>query len=367
MEINFLEPVIDEADIQAAVKVLRSGWITRGKFSEEFEAALASYLGAQQVVVNSSGTAALHVALMAAGIGPEDEVITTPLSYVATSNAILYVGAKPVFVDVEPSTGLMDVSKVEAAITQKTKAILPVHLYGQMIDMRALKQITDRHQLVIIEDACHAIESERDHVRPGALSFAACFSFHAAKNLSCGEGGAISVNDRDLAERLRLYSDAGVKKGGGNRSMITFGYKYSITEFQVALLINQLQRIEQMWEKRRTVYEKYVNGLKDTGVEFPHQVANAKNAYHMFVLWGMRGGRDALRQALNDKDIPTSVHYNPIHLEPYYRERFGYAPGAFPVAEKIGESVLTLPLYPSMTNEKQDYIISELRSIMGAS
>ena len=181
-----------------------------------------------------------------------------------------------------------------------------------------------------------------------------------------GGGGAVSVHDAAVAEQLRLYSDAGVKKGGGQRFMITFGYKYSLTEFQAALLVNQLKRIESLWQARRKVYLTYVQGLQDTGVMFPKEIPNSKNACHMFVFWVMKGEREALRRALSEKGIPTSIHYNPIHLEPYYRERFGYMPGAFPATEAIGQSIITLPLYPTMTSEKQDYIIAELKSLLRA-
>jgi dTDP-4-amino-4,6-dideoxygalactose transaminase len=364
MEISFLEPVINEEDIQATVDVLRSGWITRGKNCEAFEESFANYIGAKHAIINSSGTAALHVSLMAAGVGPGDEVITSALSYVATSNAILYVDAKPVFVDVEPETGLIDVSQVESAITPKTRAIIPVHLYGQMVDMLALKKIADQHNLKIIEDACESIEAIRDGIKPGELSFSACFSFHAAKNISCGEGGAVTVNDSEVAEKIRLHSDAGVKKANGERHMIDFGYKYSITDFQAAMLLNQMKRIDEMWEKRRAVYSRYAEALKNSNINFVKEVPNSKNACHMFPIWGVVGDRLAFRKKLAAEGVHTSVHFDPIPLEPYYKKRFDFTEGMFPIAEKIGLTEVTLPLYPQLTKEQKDYVIEKLKKVV---
>ena len=345
--------------------MLRSGWLTYGRASQEFEEHLARYLRAKGAVFNSSGTAALHVALLAAGVSVGDEVITTPLSYVATSNVILYVGAKPVFVDVDPQTGILDLEKVEEAISPKTRAIIPVHLYGQMVDMKRLKQIADAGRLKIIEDAAHALESERDGVKPGELSFAACFSFHVAKNITSGEGGAVVVRDKSIAEQVRLLCEGGVSKKDGKRRMVSFGFKYSNTDFQAALLLNQLRRVEHQHSKRKKRWEYYAHKISDVnGVSFPNVLPRTRHGYHMFVVWIDPGKRDAIREKLTRAGIQTSIHFDAIHLEPYYQKSFGYRPGDFPVAERLGLSTITLPLYPRLTAREQDYIVKTLSSLV---
>ncbi|MBI2062346.1 MAG: DegT/DnrJ/EryC1/StrS family aminotransferase [Candidatus Yanofskybacteria bacterium] len=361
MRVQFLKPYLRDSDIKEAVKALKSGWITYGSKTREFEEGLSKYLGVEKTIFNASGTAALHVALIAAGVGPGDEVITTPLSYVATSNVILYVGAKPVFVDVEPETGLMDLNKLERAITAKTKAVIPIHLYGQMVDMKRLKKISDRHGIKIIEDACHAIEAQRDGVRPGQLSFAACFSFHAAKNITCGEGGAVTANDEKLAEHLKLLCEGGVEKKGDKRFMVILGYKYSGTNFQAALLNGQLARIDIQWQKRKKIYDKYARAFKNLKkIKFPKQIPDSKHAYHMFIVWVDPEKRDEIRTELAKRGVQTSIHFNPIHLEPYYKEKFGYKKGEFPIAEKLGFSAITLPLYPGLTRAEQDFVVKNI-------
>lgn len=360
MKIQFLNPNLTDADIKEAAKVLKSGWLTYGDKTRAFEEGLAKYLGVKKVIFNSSGTAALHAAILAAGVGKGDEVITTPLSYVATSNVILYCGAKPVFVDVEPDTGNIDVNKIEHAITKKTKAIIPVHLYGQMVDMKNLKRIADKHKILIIEDSAHAIESKRDGIKPGQLSFASCHSFHAAKNITCGEGGAIAVNSEELAEKIKLFCEGGVKKEKGHRFMVVLGYKYSGTNFQAALLLNQLRRIESQYKKRKKLWHYYAEKFKVSGINFPKIVPNSKHAYHMFVIWVNPKLRDEIRKKIEAAGIQTSIHYNPIHLEPYYKKTFGYKRGDFPIAERLGFSTITLPLYPSLTKTQQDYVIKKV-------
>lgn len=363
MNIPFLNPTLGEEDIAAAAAALRSGWITMGDDTKAFEREFAAYLGAGHTVVNSSGTAALHVAMLAAGIGAGDEIITTPISYVATSNAAIYVGAKPVFVDVEPDTALIDVSKIEAAITPKTKAIVPVHLYGQMADMVAITALAKKHNLLVIEDAPHAIEASRDSVRPGEKSFAACWSFHAAKNITAGEGGAVTVHDVALAEKVRLLTESGVDKSGSKRRMVMLGYKYSFTNYQSALLRGQLARIEELSKRRAVLYKRYAAAMDELGIAYPKQVPNSRHAHHMFVIHVSPEKRDSVRDALLAKGVQTSIHYDPIHLEPYYRKQFGYNDGDFPVAEKLGFSTITLPLYTALTDEMQEYVIASLKEI----
>lgn len=365
--IDFLSPKFDTKDVSAAVKVLKTGWLTAwNPIVAQTENEFARYMGMKHSVFISSGTAALHVALMALGIGAGDEVITTPLSWVASSNAILYVGAQPIFVDVNPLTGLIDENKVEKAVTKKTKAILPVHLYGQMADMKKLKKIADKHKLFIIEDACHAIESKRDGVRPGQLSDIVCFSFHAAKNITSGEGGAIATNDDVLAHAMRIAADSGVEKGGGKRLMVRFGYKYSITAFQVALLTNQIKRIKKIHGSREKVfriYRKLLAGHELSGIRLVKEVSGT-HARHIFAVLVPPHKRDEIRAELSRRGIITDVHFNPIHLEPYYHKTFKFKKGSYPHAEAFGYAEISLPAYPSLSINEQKRVARELVDVV---
>ena len=364
MKIQFLNPNITEEDIQQVAKVLRSGWLVLGKEAENFENNFSRYMGTKEAVATNSCTSSLHKALLVAGVKPDDEIITTPLSYVSTSNAILHCGAVPVFVDVEPETGLIDVTKIEKAITSKTTAILPVHLYGQMADMKSIKKIAKKHRLVIIEDAAHAIEAERDGIRPGQASTAACFSFHVAKNITAGQGGMLILNDNKKAELARLLRRDGVANIGSTRRMIVLGYKHLMTDFQAALLNNQLARIDQQWKERVRLFNRYSSAFKDhANIKFPKTIPGVKHACHMFIIWVDPKKRDLFRGKLDEFGIQTSIHYDPIHLEPFYKKKYGYKKDDFPIAEKLGTSTITLPLYPHLTRPEQEYVIKKVKEI----
>ena len=364
MKIGFLKPAITNQDIKVMNKIIRSGWFAPGKVTEEFESKLARYLQIKHAVMTSSATAALHLSLIMAGVQEGDEVISTPLSYVATSNVILYQRAVPVFVDVNAETGLLDLNKVAAKITKKTKIILPVHLYGQMVDMKKLKKIATKHNLIIIEDAAHAIEAQRDGVRPGQLSFSAALSFHVAKNITSGQGGALVTSNGGYAQRAELLRRDGVRNVNGKRHMFELGYKYDATEFQAAMLLSQLKRIEQQHQKRNLLFQRYAKAFSGMGVDFPKIAPRTKHACHMFVVWIDPKKRDKIRKFLAKAGIDTSIHYDPIHLEPYYRKQFNYQRGDFPIAEKLGFSTITLPLYPALTMEQQGYIIKKVKGAL---
>lgn len=364
MKIQFLKPNLSDKDISMAVRVLKSGWLAPGKYTIQLEKNFARYLGVKYAVMTGSCTAALHMALILAGIKEGDEVITTPISYVATSNVILYQNAKPVFVDVDPMTGLIDLNKIERKITKKTKAIIPVHLYGQMVDMKKLKKIADKYKLAIIEDAAHAIESERDGVKPGQASFAACFSFHTAKNITSGQGGMFVTNNlRDFKIAKMLRRD-GVANVNDKRRMFVLGYKYDSTDFQALMLSSQLDRIENQLRIRERLFKRYAAVFDKINVEFPKTLPNVRHAHHMFVIWVDEKKRDKIREMLEKDGIQTSIHYEPIHLEPYYKKTFGYKKGDFPVAEKLGFSTITLPLYPKLTSKEQNYVITKIREVI---
>ncbi len=364
MRIPFLNPHIEPSDITAVTKVLKSGWLANGPELRSFEEKLATYLGLPFIVANSSGTAGLHTALLSAGVGPGDEVITTPLSFWATSNVVLFVGAKLVFVDVEPETGLISVPEIEKAITKRTKAIIPVHLYGQMADMRAIAKLARKYKLKVIEDAPHALEASRDGVRPGELSFASCFSFHAAKNITAGEGGAVGVHTKKMADEVKLLNDSGSDRSGTIRHMTRLGYKYSMTNMQGAMLLGQLERIDREWVKRKKIYEYYSKSFENVpGIQLLKVVSNAKHAYHMFTIVVDSKKRDAIRKCLREAGVPADIHYNPIHLEPYYK-KLGYKKGMYPHAERIGLGTITLPLYTRLTKSEQDFVIATTIAIM---
>lgn len=346
MKIDFIKPNINNEDIERMVRSVKSGWLVPGKYVEKFEHQLGEFLGGK-AVMTSSCTSALHIALILAGIKPGDEVITTPISWVSTSNVILYMGAKVVFADVDERTGLIDIEKIK--VTKKTKAIIVVHLYGQMVDLKRL--IEKFPKVKIIEDSAHALEAERDGYFPGQLGFAACFSFHAAKNITSGNGGAIVCRDPERAKTLRRH---GVQNIGGKRVMLEMGYKYEPLDYQAALLLGQLERIEETHKKRQEVFSRYAEAFKDK-VSFPDP-GNDTHACHMFVIYVKN--RDLIRERLKEKGIETSIHYPAIHLEPYY-QKIGFKKGSFPIAEKLGASTITLPTY-ALTKKQQDYVIKEV-------
>jgi dTDP-4-amino-4,6-dideoxygalactose transaminase len=363
MKVPFLDPHITPRDIRELVASIKSGWLIHGPYTAQFERKLAAYLHVPYAVMTGSATAALHMSLIIAGVKKGDEVITTPLSWVATSNVILYQGAKVVFADVDHETGILDPKEVEKKITKKTKAILLVHLYGQMADMRRFRAIAKKHRVVLIEDTAHALEAKRDGLRPGQSGLGA-LSFHVAKNITAGQGGAIVVRTAKEARLAKLLRRDGVyNTPQGHRRMVMLGYKYDATDFQAALLLHQLERVHKQHAARVGVFKRYRQKLSGIpGIRFPSLVPRVVHAGHMFVVWVDPKRRDKIREVLNKKGIQTSIHYDPIHLEPYYRKTFKFKKGDFPVAERLGASTITLPTYSKLSTAKQDYVIRELIS-----
>lgn len=364
MRVPFLHPDIRRTDIKRMVSSIKTGWLVHGEQTKIFEEKLKDYLGAQDVVMTGSCTAALHISLMLADVKSGDEVITTPMSWVATSNVILHRGAKVVFADVDKKTGLIDLNEIEKKITKKTKAVLPVHYCGEMVDMKKLSAIAKKHKIKVIEDSAHALESYRDGVRPGELGFSSCLSFHAAKNITSGQGGAFVTNDKKLGQEARVLRRDGVVNLEGKRVMTSLGDKFDATDFQAALLIGQLERITQTHKRRRGVFHRYARAFTKIGVSFPHYISHLSHACHMFTIWVDPTRRDEIRVALAAKGIETSIHYTPIHLEPYYRKTFGYKEGDFPNAEWIGASTITLPTYGKLTRAQQDFVIESLNFLL---
>lgn len=369
MKIEFFRHGINDEDIERANKVLRSIFLTNADVTSEFERKFAQYLDAKHCIAVSSCTAALHLSLTALGIKEGDEVITTPFSFVATANAILHAGAKPVFVDVERTTGNMDVAGIEGKITEKTKAIIPVHLYGNMVDMKGLKEIADRYNLKIIEDAAHCIEGERDGIMPGNVSDAACFSFYATKNITSGEGGAVLCNDTGLYEKLSMLRLHGIDADASSRytkkyrhwDMKMLGWKYNISDIQSALLLGQLERIEENLKRREEIASFYEREFDKLGIDYMKVPKNTKPARHLFTV--LVDNRDDVLAKMQDKGIGVAVNYKPIHLHSYYRNTFGYKEGDYPVAEYIGERTISIPLYPGLTDKEAEYIVTTFKNI----
>ena len=371
MKVEFYRHNLDEEDIARLVEVCRGVFLTTGQDVKRFEETFAAYLGVKHAVGVTSCTAGLHIALLAVGVGPGDEVIIPPMTFAATANVVLHTGATPVFVDVEPETGLISADAVERAITPRTKAIIPVHLYGAMADMRRLKAIADRHSLKLVEDCAHAIESERDGVKPGQLSDAASFSFYATKNITSGEGGAVVANDDAINTRLRLLRQHGMSASAADRYTGTYrhwdiellGWKYNMTNLQAALLLGQMDRIGDLWERREAICQRYEAGFRGVaGVSFPIVPAGSRSARHLFTIWVNPARRDAILVDLQNRGVGVAVNYRAVHLLKYYQEQFAIPRGTFPVAERIGDATLTLPLYPKLAEAEIDYVIESVKA-----
>lgn len=372
-KIDFFRHDLGRPELEAVAEVLSGPILTTGETVSRFERRFADYLGRKHALGVTSCTGALHLSLLALGVGAGDEVITTPMTFIATATSILEAGAKPVFVDVEAETGNMDASLVEAALTEKTRAIMPVHLYGQMCDMRAIRRLADRHNLFVIEDAAHSVESERDGVRPGELSHTACFSFYATKTLTCGEGGAVVTDDDELAARLRLLRLHGMNKTAADRfregykhwDMVALGWKYNMDNIQAALLLPQMDRLELNWQKREAItrrYEQLFSGTK--GLSWPRTVPESRHARYQFTVWVENGGRDRVISRLGEMGISAMVNYRAIHLLTYFRETLAHKTGDFPVAERIGDMTLSLPFYATMPVEHVEIVADALKRIL---
>ena len=369
---------IDDSDIAAVVEVLKSEWLTTGPKVSEFEQAFAAMTGAKQAVAVQNGTAALHCAIYALNIQPGDEVIVTPMTFAASANCILYQGGTPVFADVEPDTLLIDPDKVREKITPRTKAIVAVDYTGQPADYAALRAVADEHGLAIIADACHAIGGSFDGRPVGTLADLSTFSLHPVKHITTGEGGVITTDSAELAQRMRVFRNHGITTDHRQRSltggffyeMVDLGYNYRITDIQCALGISQLKKLPASVAKRRQIAAMYDAAFAAIPYVKPLAVrSNAVHAYHLYVvlfdLGQLNCTRADLYAALRAENIGVNVHYIPVHLHPYYRERFGTDRGLCPVAEDAYDRLVTLPIFPEMTEADADDVISAVRKLAG--
>jgi dTDP-4-amino-4,6-dideoxygalactose transaminase len=342
----------------AVARVLASTSFVLGPEVEAFEKEFAAYCGVRHAVAVNSGTSALHLALLAAGVGKRDEVITTPMTFVATTAAILYVGATPVFVDIDPQTGNIDVKQIEAAITLRTKAILPVHLHGLMAEMDAIMHTATRHGLVVIEDAAQAHGAEYRGRRAGSIGQVGCFSFYPGKNLgACGEGGALVTDHADLAASARMLRDWGQ---ASKYNHVIQGYNYRMDAIQAAILRVKLAHLD-AWTGLRRVHAAHYDSLLPIGchVQTPARLEQThRHVYHVYAV--MLARRGAARRRLEAAGIACGMHYPvPVHLQPAYRD-LGYGAGAFPVTERFANETLSLPMYPELRAEQIDHVASVL-------
>jgi dTDP-4-amino-4,6-dideoxygalactose transaminase len=372
MKVDFYKHNLSTRDKRECMKVLDSLFLTTGSLVADFEKKFANYIKSPYAVGVNSCTDGLFIALTYFGIKTGDEVITTPLSFIATANVIEYCGAKPVFVDVEKDTGNMDASKIEKLITPRTKAILPVHLYGQMCDMKKIHKIAKKYKLKVIEDCAHCIEGTRDGVKPGQLSDMAVFSFYATKNITSGEGGAITTGDPVAFEWLKKARLHGMSKNAADRyskkyehyDMEFLGFKSNMTNIQASLLIHQLDRIDEYCDKKEQISRAYNRGLRaNKNVQTPAVIAGSRHARHLYTIWVDPSKRDAILHGLQEQNIGVAVNFRVIHLMSYYKKKYGFKKGDFPLAEKIGDSTITLPLYPSLKKSEVAYVVTSVNSV----
>jgi len=347
-------------EIDAAITgVLESSQFVLGREVAAFEEEFAAYCQVKHAIGVNSGTSALHLALLAAGIGPGDEVITVTFTFVATVAAIVYTGARPVFVDIEPRSFIMDVNQIEKAITPKTKAILPVHLYGQTADMDSILEIARRHQLLVIEDAAQAHGAEYKGRRAGSMGDLGCFSFYPGKNLGAyGEGGAVTTNNPEYNRTIRMLRDWGAER---KYEHVLKGYNYRMEGFQGAILSVKLRHLEAWTEARRTHAARYDELLAGSGVGTPEEMLYARHVYHVYAI--RTSQRDALQQALQAQGIHTGIHYPiPVHLLEAHAD-LGYRSGDFPCSEQAASEVLSLPMYAELTEEQVWKVANAVRNL----
>jgi perosamine synthetase len=357
MNIPYSRQQIDQSDIDAVIDVLRSDILTRGPKTNEFEQKFADYVNSKYAVAVANATCALHISLLTAGIQPGDEVITSPNTFAATANSILYVGAKPIFADIDPNTYNIDPKDIERKITHRTRAIIPVHFSGRPCEMEEIHDLAKRYGLVVIEDAAHAISASYKGQKIGGLqSDITCFSMHPVKCMTTGEGGMITTNDYGYYIKLKALRDHG--RINGQQEIL--GYNYRMTDFQAALGISQLSKINDFWEQRGEIVINYFDKLPKSITPLTDN-RSFISSWHLFVI--QIPNRDKVKQYLNDRGIGAQIHYQPVYLHPYY-QRLGYKKGLCPIAEDYYEHCLSLPCYPGLTQEQQDYVIKTLEDAL---
>lgn len=374
----FHQPLVDADDERAVIETLRSGWLTTGPRTKGFERALASYTGAAHCVAVNSCTAALHLALEAVGVGAGDEVITSPITFASTANVIVHCRARPVFVDVEPDTLNIDAGAIEAAVTPRTKALIPVDFAGQPCDLDAVMAIGARHRLPVIEDAAHAIGAGYKGRRIGGIADMTCFSFYATKNITSGEGGALTTNRQDWADRIEVMALHGMSRDAWKRygaegyrhwDIIAAGYKYNMFDLQAALVTSQFGKLETFHARRVALKERLDAGLQGmSGITMPAERDWARHAYHLYPIVvrteTLTADRDTIMNAIQAENVGIGIHFRAVHLHPFYADTFGFRRGMFPNAEYYSDRTISLPLYPRMTDADADDVIAAVKKVL---
>lgn len=370
--IPYGKQTIEQDDIQAVVDVLQSDFLTTGPKIAEFEQTVADYVGAKYAVAISNGTSALHAACFAAGIGPGDEVITTPLTFAASANCVLYCGGTPVFADVDPKTYNIGPEDIRRKITDRTKAIIAVHLAGQPCDMDAIHSIAREHGLIVIEDGAHALGSVYKGKKVGSMSDMTTFSFHPVKPITTGEGGMIVTDKEDFYKKMVLFRSHGITR---DDSMMTrndgpwfyqqfdLGYNYRITDIQCALGCSQMKKLDRFLARRKEIVARYNEAFADCdNIITPYQLSDTESGWHLYIVQVKNCDRRQVFEAMREKGIGVNVHYIPVYMHPYYQEH-GYENVHCANAEEIYSHIISLPLYPGLTSEQQDYVIDTLKSL----
>ncbi len=369
---------IDENDIRAVMKVLKAKCITQGPKVLEFEQLVSNYCNAEYAVAFSSGTAALHAASFVLGITKGDEAITTPITFASDGNCVLFTGGTIKFADIKKDTYNIDPEKIREKITSKTKALIPVDYTGQPCDIDEINEIAEENDLEVIEDATHAIGAEYKNKKVGSLTDLTVFSFHPVKTITTGEGGMVLTNNAEFYEKLQMFRTHGITKdsnklqkneGGWYYEMQTLGYNYRITDFQCALGISQLKKIDDFIKKRRSIASKYNEAFKSIEeIVTPFEKKDVKSTYHLYMiqlnLERLKIGRKTIFDALRAENIGVHVHYIPLHLQPYYTEKFGYKKGDFPISENFYERAITLPLFPKMSDDDVEDVINSVIKVL---
>jgi dTDP-4-amino-4,6-dideoxygalactose transaminase len=375
---HFHRPWLDEEEEKEILDTLRSGWLTTGAKTHEFERLFAAYIGCKHAIGLNSCTAGLHLALASLGIGPGDEVITTPITFAATANVIVHQGAKPVFVDVESETLNIDARQIESRITENSKAILPVHLYGHPCEMETIVSLAQKYRLAVVEDAAHAIESIDRGRKVGNIGDLTSFSFYATKNMTTGEGGMLTTNRDELVEKIRVLSLHGITADAWMRhgdegyvhwDVLYPGYKYNMFDLQASLGIHQLKKLALFWQRRKRWVDIYNQGFGDVAeIQLLREKNNVKHAYHLYPILvkteNLTVDRDAILRLLRESGIGVSVHFRALHLLTFYAKTFGFKRGDFPNAEYASDRLLSLPLYPKMEEEDVRRVITVLKAIL---
>lgn len=376
--ITFGAPLIGEEEIKEVIDSLQSGWIGTGPKVHKFEEILKKYTGSEYALSLNSCTAALHISMLVSGIGPDDEVITSPMTFAATANTIIHTGAKPIFVDIDRESMNIDPDLIEKAITKRTKAIIPVHMAGRPCEMDKIMKIAKKHKLYVIEDAAQAIGAEYKGRKIGSIGDLTCFSFYVTKNITTGEGGVITTARKDWAEKIAIYRLHGMSKDAWKRygdsgynhyDFVYPGYKYNLTDIAAAIGIHQMAKIEGFGKKREKIWNYYNKNLKDLPIAIPSKwpdfIKHARHLYTILIDKEKAGiSRDEFMQKMHESGIGTGVHFNPVHLHSYYRNNFHYKKGDFPNAEFIGERTVSIPLSPALTELEVKRIAETIRKII---